>query len=132
MNVIPQKLNWVQKRAECSAGQMFNELLKGIYDDVAVFNSVRNLPETERFAAETTQDGTVLTIGQYGTIPRARVRIGVVGQKIAVQDDAKQAKWSAQVKLNHEGQCILKLEDETELEQWQFRKKALEGLFFGN
>jgi len=37
----------------------------------------------------------------------------------------------ATVGLNDEGRCILRLEDMTELEQWQFRKRALESLFFG-
>ncbi len=132
MSTIPQDLNWVQKRATCSAAQMFNELTKGIDDDVAVLNSLRNLPVDQRFGADMTRDGTTVAVGQYGTAPRPRVLIGIVGDEIEVRDDTKQAKWRAQVKLNCEGRCILRLEDGTELEQWQFRKKALEGLFFGD
>jgi hypothetical protein len=132
MSTIPHELNWVEKRAACSAGQMFNELLRGINDDIAVFNSVQKLPENNRFGADMTSDGATVVVGQYGTVPRARVAIGIVGQRIEVRDDAKQSRWSAEVKLNGEGRCILKLEDGTELEQWQFRKKSLEGLFFGD
>jgi hypothetical protein len=132
MSTIPQDLNWVQKRATCSAAQMFNELIKGINDDVAVLNSTRNLPTDQRYGADMTRDGTTVAVGQYGTTTRRRVLIGIVGDEIEVRDDTKQSKWRAQVKLNHEGRCMLRLEDGTDLEQWQFRKKALEGLFFGD
>lgn len=132
MSTIPQELDWISKRAECSAIQMFNELLKGIRDDVATYNRVKDIPEQNIFAAEMTRDGTSVAIGQYGNVPRARVLIGVVREKIVVQDDAKQTKWSAEVKLNREGRCVLRLEDGEEVEQWQFRKRALEGLFFGD
>jgi hypothetical protein len=57
--------------------------------------------------------------------------IGVVDQKIMVRDQATQEQWSVTVGLNNEGRCVLRLEDISELETWQFRKKALDALFFG-
>jgi len=64
------------------------------------------------------------------TIPQ--VMIGVVEQKIMVQDQATPDRWAVAVGLNNEGRCVLKLEDGSEMETWQFRRRALEGLFFGD
>ena len=51
--------------------------------------------------------------------------------KISVEEDwGSKKKWYATVGLNDEGRCVLRLEDGTELEPWQFRKRALEDLFF--
>lgn len=132
MNTIPQELNWVEKRAACSVVQLFNELITGINDDIALFNSINQFPEGQKFAGDMTRDGTTICIGQHGIQVRPIVYIGIDGSKIAVRDMVKQVNWSAQAKLNQEGRCILKLEDGTELEKWQFRKKALEELFFGD
>ena len=65
-------------------------------------------------------------------VPRATVIVGIQNDRLTVFQDWDKKSWSASVGLNREGRCILKLEDGTELEQWQFRKKALEGLFFGD
>jgi hypothetical protein len=125
MSTVPQELNWVQKRAACSPVQIFKELRTGIDNDVAFFNSLQNFHDNERFAAVMTKDGSTLGVGQYGNTPGVRVLIGVVGERIEVRDETKQCSWAADVKLNSEGRCTLKLEDGTELEQWQFRKNAL-------
>jgi hypothetical protein len=58
--------------------------------------------------------------------------IGIVGDFVKVCDPIEPQEWRVRVGLNEEGRCILRMEDETKLEQWQFRKKALEGLFFGD
>lgn len=132
MNTVPQELNWVDKRAACTAEQMFNELCRGIDNDISTFNASKGLSDANRFGADMMQTGEAVAIGQYGTTPRKRVIVGLSGKEIEVRDDATQSRWRASVALNNEGRCILKLEDGTELEQWQFRKKALQGIFFGD
>jgi hypothetical protein len=132
MSTIPQDLNWVEKRASCSATQLFYELRNGINNDIAVFNLFKKLPSDQQFAADMTSDGTTICVGQHGIQVRPIVYVGFAENKIVVRDMVKQLNWSAEAKLNQEGRCILRLEDGTELEQWQFRKKALEGLFFGD
>ena len=64
-------------------------------------------------------------------VPNRRVIITVSEDSIDIDDEINRVEWSVTVGLNDEGRCILKLKDGTELEQWQFRKKALESLFFG-
>ncbi|MGC2246114.1 MAG: hypothetical protein WA609_05895 [Terriglobales bacterium] len=130
-NNIPRELNWVEKRAACTAAQIFNELCSGIDNDVSAINAARELPDGNRFGADMMQTGRAVAVGQYGAAPRKRVIVELSGQEIKVHDDATQSRWCATVALNDEGRCILKLEDGSEIEQWHFRKKALQALFFG-
>jgi hypothetical protein len=131
-NNIPRELTWVERRAACTAAQIFNELCSGIENDVNVINAARKLSDENRFSADMMQTGTAIAIGQSRIVPRKRVIVALSGQEIEVHDEATPLEWSATVALNDEGRCILKLEDGSEIEQWQFRKKALETLFFGN
>jgi hypothetical protein len=131
MTEIPRELNWVEKRAACSVITVFKELLYGIENDVDTVNRVRQVPEILRFAADMNTSGSSVAIGQRGPFRSGRVVIGPIGERLVVRDEKNQRQWSASVGLNAEGRCVLKLEDGTELEQWQFRKKALEDLLFG-
>lgn len=130
MSTVPQELNWVEKRAACTAERIFPQLVAGITEDV----KVRNAAGTDtQFAAQLTSTQRVLVIGEIGTwARREKVRIFPNDGKIGVQDEITNMKFSAEVFLNDEGRCKLKMEDGTELEQWQFRRKALEPLFFGD
>ena len=50
---------------------------------------------------------------------------------IVVVDENDKELFSASVTVNNDKECVVVVGDE-ELEQWQFRKKALETLFFPN
>lgn len=132
MSTIPQKLDWVNVRANCTVAKVFNELCDAIRDDVAAINSSNRMLSENPFRADLHSSGTTLYIGQVNNVPRKIVAIGLVQDQIVAQQE-----WSGgetvkvTVGLNDEGRCILRLEDMTELEQWQFRKRALESLFFG-
>lgn len=106
---------------------MFNRLCLEIQDDIKAVNAIKykELFYTQEF----TRDGT-LVIGQPRVTPRVTVSIGIVDQRIQVVDRATPSEWSARASLNDEGRCVLELEDGLELETWQFRKKALDALFF--
>lgn len=128
MNNIPQELNWVEKRAACRVEEVFNQLCNEIESDIRFVNGL--LRKELYFKQEPLSDGT-LVIGQPNRYPRLTVSIGInIERKIAVRDQATPAEWTVRVGLNNEGRCVMRLEDGTELETWQFRKKALEELFF--
>jgi hypothetical protein len=132
MNNIPKELNWVEKRAACNVGKIFDELCEGIASDVAAINVAKNLHQDFYFVLNSVSIGNAVIVGQLGVNPwpkRVIVRIGIVENEIEVQDGAKNASWRVGIALNNEGRCILRSGDE-ELEQWQFRKRALESLFF--
>jgi hypothetical protein len=132
MNNIPQELDWVTARAACTIGKVFNQICDEIGNDVAKVNSVNQLSGNSQFRADMHSDGSTIFVGQPNLIPRARVIVGVSDKRIVVTEEWSTKTWDATIGLNDEGRCILKLEDGTELEKWQFRKKALEGLFFGS
>jgi hypothetical protein len=136
MNTIPQELNWVEKRAACTVAEVFHQLCEGVMRDVDAVNVARRLPTEERFKVDPLTDGTTIVIGQLGQTPRIVVRIGIVHDQIMVSHQPiSEPDWSAKVSLNDEGRCTLRTTDDekkAELEQWQFRKKALAGLFFGD
>jgi hypothetical protein len=128
MNNVPQELNWVEKRAGCNIADVFARLCLEIQDDIIAINAIKY--KEFYFQQDSLKDGSIV-IGQPKRTPRVTVMIGVVDQKIMVRDQATQEQWSVTVGLNNEGRCVLRLEDISELETWQFRKKALDALFFG-
>jgi hypothetical protein len=130
MSTIPQEFNWVEKRADCTSHSIFLQLVAGVAEDVKTRNTAGS---DANFASDLTSDKRALVIGQIGVWARKeKVRIFPLEGKIEVRDEVKNASFSAEVFLNNEGRCKLKLEDGTELEQWQFRRMALEGIFFGD
>lgn len=130
MSTIPQELNWVGKRAACTIAKVFNQLCDGITNDVAVVNAARGLAGDSQFSATMHSDGSTIFVGQPNRIPRRRIIVGAGDGRIVVEQDWNRQRWSASIGLNNEGRCTLRLDDGAELEQWQFRKKALESLFF--
>jgi len=131
MSTVPQELNWVEKRAACTITKLFNQICDGIEKDVSAINVARNLSEHHLFQADVSRDGTTMVVGQPNRSPRTRVFVVMDNDRINVNEERSNITWAAYIGLNDEGRCVLRLEDGTELEQWQFRKKALEGLFFG-
>ncbi len=129
MSIVPPELNWVEKRAACSVQQVFSELVLGIDNDVAAFNLI---PNQTTVAAEMLSDNSTVVVAQINVPSRVRVKIGMVGDRIETSGEVGRERLSARVILNNVGRCMLVLDDGTELEQWQFRKMALEGLFFGD
>jgi hypothetical protein len=128
-NKAPRELDWVEKRATCTAEAMFLQLANGVQVDVKARNAIGN---DGNFAAEFSGDKRALVIGETGAWARKeRVRIFPLGRNIEVRDEICGAAFSAEVFLNDEGRCKLRLKDGIELEQWQFRRLALEALFFG-
>ena len=128
-SIVPQELNWVEKRAACKIAEVFHQLCIEIGNDIITINGTKY--KELYFKQESLSDGTVV-IGQPNRTPRLTVSIGIVDQQIIVRDQATPDEWATRVGLNNEGRCVLKLQDGSELEKWQFRKKALEGLLFGD
>jgi hypothetical protein len=120
------------KRVACNVEQVFDELCGEITKDVEAVNLSRKFKDYDLFSANVLSDHSTIVIGQPLHVPRVVVKIGIAGEAIAVSDASRKTDWVAKVCLNSEGRCILKLQDGTELERWQFRKRALEHLFFGD
>jgi hypothetical protein len=135
MSTVPQELNWVEKRAACTVAEVFNQLCDEIESDVTAANSARQLSEDDQFVATRSGGGPVIIVGRPRRVPNPRVFVALADNRIEVTTE-RNDKWSATVGLNDEGRCTLRLADGkteiTEVEQWQFRRRALESLFFGS
>jgi hypothetical protein len=131
-NNIPHELDWVNRRANCTVAKVFNELCDAVKGDVLAINAAKALVGNDGFQVDLLKDGITIVVGQPNRIPRRVAAIGVdQNQILAHQEWNGGERWALTVGLNDEGRCTLRLEDSTELEQWQFRKRLLEPLFFG-
>lgn len=125
---VPVELNWVEKRAACSAVQVFKELQTGIECDVAAANKAETMPGP--FMTTLTPDGNAFIVSmKHENGPR--IVFNFANDRIQVKDERRNLKVTASLTLNNSGRCVLKI-DGAELEQWQFRKIALESFFFGD
>ncbi|MGA2609541.1 MAG: hypothetical protein ABSH01_19040 [Terriglobia bacterium] len=119
---------WVRARANCYPEHIFKQIEIGAQDDIDVINSEHNLDEAAKFMLQPNSSGNFFTV--YRTVNRVtrEVKFYITrdGMRI-VKDDGEEIKVT--LTLNNYGQCRLKVNGE-ELEQWQVRRLALEGLFF--
>jgi len=123
---IPHELDWVERRAACSAVEVFRQLQTGIENDIAFINK---RPGGDAFRATLTSDGRTFVIASMSNLG-PRVVLFYAHEKIEIRDELTKRNTVARLTLNDAGRCVLKV-DGRELEQWQFRKLALENLFFG-
>ena len=121
-------LDWVKARAACSIAVVFKELELGAREDVDSFHEAA--PNDRTLAVVTSEKGNRFSVTRSGDT-QLSVDFALTGGRITATD-ARRPKWSvnATLTLNDAGECRL-LVDGKELEQWQFRRKALESLFFG-
>jgi hypothetical protein len=131
-NTVPQELNWVEKRLACNIAAVFNQVCDGILADVEAFNLAPHLTEFDKFQAVMHSTGRTIIIGQPLKVPRDRVHVGIVNEGLEVVQEWDRMTWRATIGLNDEGRCMLRLENGQEIEQWQFRKRALENLFWSS
>ncbi len=126
---IPRELNWVKERAACTAERIFFQIVDGIKKDIAERNIINS---KAAFLSDLSGDGKTFVVGEGGNFARSeRIRITALDGKIEMIDDFRKMVIDAEVFLNDEGRCKLRLSDGKELEQWQFRRMVLEDLFFG-
>ena len=122
-----ENFDWVNARAKCSAEVVFTQLLAGVKRDVALIEQVRNLEPGTGFHVQpiTSKRFEVFRIGSNNL----SVAFFHVDDKVEIEDGVAGKKYIVTLTINCEGRCKLRI-GEDELEQWQVRHKALEGLFF--
>jgi hypothetical protein len=126
-NLIPEELNWVKARHECSLVQAFKTLELGVESDIDSINALIQpgvmlkfylAKNGKRFSAVCEVNGT----------PSHSVDFGLKDDDIVIAEN-NVVKFTARVTLNNVGACKLQVNGE-EMEQWQVRRKALENFFF--
>lgn len=127
-------LEWVIERANCCPFAVFRKLQIETEKDVDLRNGLTPLPLVGQFKLEpdTGEAFSVSKANQHGTrVESVQFRCDKSG--ISVRRDNK-TFLEATLTLNDDGECRLRVKDkETDLAltTWQFRKRALENLFFG-
>lgn len=125
---MPENFNWVQARNECSLAQVFQQLYNDVIGDVEERKALPSRDAQLTFSVTTGKGNFSVVRAINGSIPDS-VNFVLSRSEIIAQDDRNTFMLKATITLNNEGRCRLKVGDD-ELEQWQFRRKALEKLFF--
>jgi|SRR5271163_5068120 len=126
MNGIPRELDWVKERAACTSEKVLSQLHRSVEEDVKTANSI--FPREPLLQVVVT-DEQAFTVRRGETL-KPVVAFMLEGGCIVVTSSLSREEWRFTVGLNNEGRCQLRQNGE-EYEQWQVRKMALEGLFFG-
>jgi hypothetical protein len=125
-NLMPE-FNWVRARAECSIINAFMRLKLAIRKDVDTANEIFRGTGTK---FEIVHDATSFTVYQETSPPRSiSFSLNDVNSLIEVGSE-KGTDFSVAITLNKDRQCNFLLADGEELDEWQFRRKALEKFFF--
>jgi hypothetical protein len=129
------EFNWVTARNACSLGNVFEKLKLDVQSDVEERQKLRQplpLPEIGF------DHGFVFTSNSRGfsaSLKTGRLQYSSIfalkEDHILVTDEEGEELLKATVTLNNERECRLVVGNE-EMEGWQFRKKALEGVFFSH
>ena len=130
--IIPEQLDWVHARFECSLVRVFKELEQGVREDIGIAQSL--VPERSQTKFDIVKAASArfsaIRVDDPMKASAHSVDFACGNGKITVYNDKDEIMFAATLTLNNEGKCRLIVNDE-ELTQWQFRQRALEKLFFG-
>jgi|SRR5450759_4401562 len=123
----PAHFDWVTELSRCSIGSVFEELKLQVESDVKTRTALRpdNCPYGFSMVAH---ESTFSVVFNQQNIRRA-VSFVMRDDLIVVKDHNNKEMLEAGLTLNDKGECRLKVKGE-ERELWQFRRMALEDLFF--
>jgi hypothetical protein len=126
---LPENFRWVSARAMCSVPQVFEQLYNDVISDVEERKSIPPRNAQVNFTVTKGRGNFSVVREILGLIPDsvnfALSRDGI----ITVHDDDNTFQLTATITLNNDGKCRLKVGND-ELCLWQFRRMALEKLFF--
>jgi hypothetical protein len=132
---VPETLDWVTKRSECSLQLIFDNLREVVKGDVEKANALNRAqfqihPLTgQKFSISRTRKvlGFLARVVVFFELTETEI----VVTRVAGEDDQQQM-FSAIPEINQQGLCLLRINGEAGLLRlWQVSKKALEDLFFG-
>jgi hypothetical protein len=126
---MPVEFDWVRARSQCSLNVVFKELHNSVQNDVRTMESI--LPPNRQVKLSVTAfDRVRFSVVREGDDSFSdSVNFTLANGAIIAEDDDKTFQHIATLTLNNEGKCKLTVGND-ELDQWQFRRKALEKLFF--
>lgn len=124
---VPEEFDWIAARDGCTMAIVFERLVTEIQGDVDGFNATHE--GQRRF--KVVRDREHLSVFQDGLLIGSRqVLFKCLQCSISVSSSLTNEPIIATVMVNDYGKCCLRVNDK-ELRNWQFRRDALEELFFG-
>jgi len=120
--------DWVAARAACSLPKVFQQLKLEIEADVKARNEKRGENPYYEFSL-IAKNGNLVILVSGNNLPQKTVTIKLTTKGISVHDTDDDFMFEATLTLNNEGECRLKI-DNQERDFWQFRRMALEDIFF--
>jgi len=122
--------DWVSARSACCAVSMFESLKREVEKDVIRrVESSKDSPTPKTEFAFKPNGDSFAVIAKMGPAHHTVAFAIEAGERIVVTIDDR-ALLESSVTLCDDRICRLKIKDGTELERWQFRRRALEDLFF--
>jgi hypothetical protein len=133
MNNIPDNLDWVTTRNECSAAKVFETLKLEIEKDIEIRNDSLRPGQKERYRFDMAISADGFSVYVDGITKGRRSIIFTISEdqitvRVKNQYD-ESVLFNAEPTVCNDGKCRLKV-DKQDYELWQVRKMALEGLFF--
>ena len=122
--------DWVQARTDCSLPTVFQRLKLQIKAG-ADARTETLLKNDAGFGFSTVSEGASISVVLQGKFPLKSIVFTLTESGISVRDGDDNLTFDAILTLDDGGQCRLKV-GTRELEFWQFRRLALEGLLFDN
>jgi hypothetical protein len=123
------EMDWIGVRSRCTAARLFEHLKEQLQKDVEDRQALRPPDNTwYGFHLDIGRNRASVMLEGHGLESEAVV-FYLKPNSILIVDGAGKHKFEATPTVNDEGECRLKVNGE-ERELWQFRKKALEEVFF--
>ena len=121
------EFDWVTARAKCSVANLFEALKLEVKQDVEIREAL--CAKGSHYGFDFVAEGKMFSAIVQGNKIHHAVTFSLEDQLISVRNENDAVMFRAVPTLNDDGRCLLKVGDK-EYELWQFRKKALESLFF--
>jgi hypothetical protein len=126
---LPADFRWVEARSKCSIAVVFAEIRLGAIGDCEQAQAELSKNGWPGFETTEMRSNRFAVIRSHNPAFNRSVEFVCNGSAIEVNDGNGKILMTATLTLTDEGECKLKVGDR-ELDQWQFRRAALEELFF--
>jgi hypothetical protein len=122
------EFDWVNARANCSIGLLFEQLKAQVEKDVDMRQALSKGPPFYYGFRFRVENDTIIAFIEGHRLHES-ITFRLAGDAIEVMGKDSKVLFSGTATLDNDGDCRLRVNGD-ELELWQFRKKALEDLFF--
>ena len=123
------KVDWVSERAACMPRQVFERLLSGVQTDANQRSAQLDATQYQSRVVIVDSASLFSVAVTWFKGKEISVRFRLDGGTIVAEDERAKARITATPVLDVDGRCKLRVEGEL-LEEWQFRMRALNELFF--